>query len=57
MPLIDELTTAADQLERMAEGARFGGPDTSVRVTDPTYLIDLLRRAASMVGEARRPAE
>jgi len=36
----------ANQLARAYRAAAFGGDDVSVRVTDPAYLINLLRRAA-----------
>lgn len=36
----------ANQLNRAARAAAFGGGDVSVRVKEPTVLIDLLRRAA-----------
>ena len=45
LALAEELGTVADQLERQARNARLGGHDCSVRVKDPEYLIDLLRRA------------
>lgn len=36
----------ATQLNRAFRAASFGGDDVSVRVKDPRFLIDLLRRAA-----------
>lgn len=41
-----ELVTMADQLARMAVAAGFGGDPLGVRVIDPAYLVNLLRRAA-----------
>lgn len=59
MPTVEEIAlelgTMADQLERMKRGASMGA-DCHVRVTDPDYLIDLLRRAA-LYAEERRTAE
>lgn len=36
----------ATQLARASKNAAMGGPAVSVRVADPTYLVNLLRRAA-----------
>jgi len=36
----------ANQLARATRNAKMGGEGVSVRVADPRYLINLLRRAA-----------
>lgn len=49
--LAKELVAMALQLERAAGNAKLGGKGVGVRVLDPIYLADLLRRAAEGLPE------
>ena len=53
--LADELFTYANQLVRVETQAGLGGKDLSVRVKEPGWLADLMRRAAGAL-QARRLA-
>lgn len=46
-----ELVAMADQLEKAAGHAALAGGGTGVRVKDPVFLADLLRRAAEALRE------
>ena len=49
--LAKELVAMALQLENAHSNAKLGGPAVGVRVKDPIYLADLLRRAAEAMPE------
>ena len=53
--LSEELFTYANQLVRVETQAGLGGKDLSVRVKEPGWLADLMRRSASAL-QARRLA-
>ena len=53
--LAEELLTYANQLVRVETQAGLGGKDLSVRVKEPGWLADLMRRSASAL-QARRLA-
>lgn len=49
-----ELATYADQLERQFANANMAGIAVAVRVKDPEFLIELMRKSAGMLEEAEK---